>query len=201
MNDYLAAVAARLRGPRRLRDDMLAELGDGFDEAVIEGVEGGLSRKEALDRASSDFGSPDVVASAMQRELAAAQARRTAWTLVIVLPAMTILWDLLGGRGNPGLAVILLARTIDTSTATAFVAAALVLTGHLDRRASLVCGVLGFTAVGVALGCSAAIALVAESAESPPALPFLVLASAVGSAYVAVSAARALRVGRANGST
>lgn len=192
---YLEEVAAPLRGPRRLREDMLAELGDGFEEAVADGVEHGLSREQAVERASADFGSPGVVAAAMQRELEAAQARRTAWTLVAVLPAMTILWDLLGGDGDPGLAVTVLARLTDAASAAAFTAAALVLTGRLERRAASACGALGFCAVGVALGCSTAIAMVAEPSDTPAALPFLVLASAAGTVWVSASALRALRVG------
>ncbi|WP_026929437.1 permease prefix domain 1-containing protein [Glycomyces tenuis] len=195
--DYLETVAAPLRGPRRLRDDMLAELGDGFEEAVADGVEHGLSRDEAVRRASADFGSPGVVAAAMQRELEAAQARRTAWTLVIALPAMTVLWDLLGGRGDPGLAVTVLARLTDAASAAAFTAAALVLTGRLDRRAASACGALGVVSMGVALGCSTVIALIAEPSDTPPTLPFLMLASAVGTVWVSASALRALRVGAA----
>ncbi|WP_026922476.1 permease prefix domain 1-containing protein [Glycomyces arizonensis] len=192
---YLEEVAAPLRGPRRLREDMLAELGDGFEEAVADGVEHGLSREQAVERASADFGSPDIVAAAMQRELETAQARRTAWTLVVALPAMTILWDLLGGDGDPGLAVTVLARLTDAASAAAFTAAALVLTGRLERRAASACGALGFCAIGVALGCSAAIAALAEPSDTPSALPFLVLASAAGTVWVSASALRALLVG------
>ncbi|HLU28533.1 MAG TPA: permease prefix domain 1-containing protein [Glycomyces sp.] len=192
--DYLTAVAAPLRGPRRLREGMLAELADGFEEAVADNVAHGLSPELAAERASAEFGSPGVVAAAMQRELEAAQARRTAWTLVVALPAMTILWDLLGGRGDPGLAVTLFARLTDAASVAAFTTAALVLTGRLDRRAAPACGALGLLAVGVALACSAAIALIAEPSRVPSALPLLALASLIGTVWVSASALRSLRV-------
>ncbi|HEU5128415.1 MAG TPA: permease prefix domain 1-containing protein [Glycomyces sp.] len=195
--DYLAAVAAPLRGPRRLREDMLAELADGFASAVADHTARGLAPERAAERAAAEFGSPAVVAAAFQRELEAAQARRTAWTLVIALPAMTILWDLLGGRGDPGTAVTVFARLTDAASAAAFTAAALVLTGRLDRRAAAVCGSLGFAAVGVALACSAVIALIAEPSDVPAALPLLTVASLIGTVWVCASALRALRVAAA----
>jgi hypothetical protein len=198
MSDYLEAVAAPLRGPKRVRKDMLAEIGDGFDEAVAERVAAGMSREAALDEAAAEFGEPRTVAAEVQRELEASQARRTAWTLLIALPAMTVMWDLFSGDGDPGLAVTLLARIIDAATAVAFGAAALVLTGHLERRAAYVCGLLGLVQIAVALGCSAVIALVADDEGPAGAWAVLALASAVGTALVCTASARALVVARAS---
>ncbi|MEU6858942.1 permease prefix domain 1-containing protein [Glycomyces sp. NPDC046736] len=197
MSDYVEAVARPLRGPRRLRADMLAELADGFDEAVAEGVTSGLDRTEAAGRAAEAFGPARAVAAEFQRELEAAQARRTAWTLLAVLPAMTILWDLFGGEGETGLAVTLLARVIDTATAAAFVTAALVIAGRVGSRAASLCGASGLASIGAALAGSVAIMLIADPAGTPAALPFLAAASAAGSAWVAASSLRALRAARA----
>lgn len=195
MNDYLASVAAPLRGPRRLRRDMLDELDDGFTEAVADQLELGYGREEALKRTEAEFGDPGLVAAEFQRELTAVQTRRTSWTLLIALPAMTIMWDLFGGEGEPGLAVTLLARLTDAATATAFIAAALVVTGRLERRGALVCGSLGLAHPVVAAGTSLGIAAIADPGGTPAALPYLVAASAIGTAWVVASAARALRVG------
>ncbi|GAB3999357.1 hypothetical protein GCM10029992_27920 [Glycomyces albus] len=171
MNDYLAAVAAPLRGPKRLRRDMLEELGDGFAEAVAELIALGHGREEATRRAETEFGDPELVAAEFQRELTAAQARRTAWTMLIALPAITIMWDLFGGEGDPGPAVTLLARLVDAATAAAFIAAALVVTGRFERRAATVCGALGLAQPVVAIGGSVAIAAVAAPGGAPPRCP------------------------------
>lgn len=201
MNDYLASVAAPLRGPRRLRADMLAELGDGFAEAVAEREDAGLDRDRAVGEAAAEFGEPDLVAAEFQRELTAAQARRTAWTLLIALPAMTIMWDLFSGDRDPGLAVTLLARLTDLATAAAFTVAALVAARRLERRAASLCGAAGLAHIAVALGCAAAIAAISPGGEPDVVAPavwlLLVAASATGSAWVAASAVRALRAGRA----
>src|SRR5690606_10889700 len=134
------------------------------------------------------------VAATTQRELEAAQARRTAWTLVVALPAMTILWDLLGGRGDPGLAVTLFARLTDAASVAPFPTAALCLTGRPAHPAPPARSALGLLAVGVALACSAAIALIAEPSRVPSALPLLALASLIGTVWVSASARRSLRV-------
>ncbi|SDL52552.1 hypothetical protein SAMN05216298_4225 [Glycomyces sambucus] len=196
MSDYLDAVAAPLKGPRRLREDMLAEIGDGFEDAVAERIGAGQSPREAARDAAAEFGEPRLVAAEVQRELVAAQAKRTAWTLVTALPAMTIMWDLFSGDGEVSLAITLLARLTDTATAAAFVTGALVLTGHLHRRAAGLCGVLGITQVTVALACSAVISAIGEGGG--PVAPWAALlgASAVGSVVVVASSARALAVAR-----
>jgi hypothetical protein len=200
MKGYLASVAAPLRGPRRLREDMLAEFGDGFAEAVAEREAAGSSPDRAAAEAAEEFGEPALIAAAFQRELAAAQARRTAWTLLIALPAMTIMWDLFSGDRDPGLAVTLLARLTDLATAAAFTVAALVVARRLERRAASLCGAVALAHLAVALGCSALITVFGPRGEADvaPAVWLLLLGgSAVGSAWVAGSAVLALRVGRA----
>ncbi|GAA2122456.1 permease prefix domain 1-containing protein [Glycomyces algeriensis] len=199
MNGYVDAVTASLRGPRRLRADMVAELGGGFEEAVAERIDAGMERERALADAAAEFGEPHLIAAEFQRELAAAQARRTACTLLIGLPALTIMWDLFGGEGDPGLAVTLLARLIDLATAAAFTVAALVVARRLERRAAALCGTVGLTHLVVALGGSLLIAVIGshEPADVPAAWLLLPVASALGSAWIAGSALRSLRVGRA----
>lgn len=199
MNGYVDAVAAPLRGPRRLRADMVAELGGGFEEAVAERIDAGMDRERALADAAAEFGEPRAVAAEFQRELAAAQARRTAWTLLIGLPALTIMWDLFGGEGDPGLAVTLLARLIDLATAAAFTVAALVVSRRLERRAAALCGAAGLAQLVVALGGSLLIAVIGsrEPAAVPTAWMLLPVASALGSAWIGGSAVRSLRTGRA----
>jgi hypothetical protein len=200
VNDYLDAIAAPLRGPRRLRADMLAELGGGYEEAVAERIDAGMEPERALADAAAEFGAPRLIAAEFQRELAAAQARRTAWTLLIGLPALTIIWDLFGGEGDPGLAITLLARLIDLATAAAFTVAALVVARRLERRAAVLCGTAGLAHLVVALGCSALISVL--GAAEPDAAPaagylYLIAASAIGSVWIGGSALRSVQVGRA----
>jgi hypothetical protein len=200
VNDYLASVAAPLRGPRRLRADMLAEFGDGFAEAVAEREDAGLDRGRAVGETAAEFGEPGLIAAEFQRELTATQARRTAWTLLIALPAMTIMWDLFSGDRDPGLAVTLLARLTDLATAAAFTVAALVVARRLERRAAALCGAVALTHVAVALSCAALISAFSPrgAADVTPAVWLLLVGvSAVGSAWVVVSGVRALRAARA----
>jgi hypothetical protein len=108
---YVAAVGDRLRGPRRLRADMLAEIRDALQdashalaaEAVADrnaqvgadaeagaGAQTGADAEvgagaDLTDRAIADFGPAEEVAAGLQEVLAFVQARRTAWGLLAVL--------------------------------------------------------------------------------------------------------------------
>jgi hypothetical protein len=90
--DPVAVIAPQLRGPSALRRDLLAELADGFEDTVAAHRECGLDEAEAHAAARADFGDPDVVREACQRELTAVQARRTALVVCLALPATDQLW-------------------------------------------------------------------------------------------------------------
>jgi len=89
---YLAAVAAGLPGPRRHRERILTELGDGLDQDAAGRVAAGLGPAAAVDAAIDAFGSPDVVAAAFAGELATASARRMLGWFVVTGPLVGVWW-------------------------------------------------------------------------------------------------------------
>jgi hypothetical protein len=92
---YLAELAPRLPGPRRRREDILAELRDGLDQAADDHITAGLPPEQAAIAAITQFGTPRVVAQSFAGELAIAYARRTiAWYLASG-PLVGIWWLLL----------------------------------------------------------------------------------------------------------
>jgi hypothetical protein len=80
--DYLAAVAARLRGSDAARVRTTDELRDGLLEAVEAYQARGRALQEAIAAAIAEFGDPHIVAEAFGPELAAVQARRVALGLL-----------------------------------------------------------------------------------------------------------------------
>jgi HAAS len=95
LDEYLAELATRLRGPRRRRQLVLAELRDGLDEAIADNLTAGLPDDRAVTVAIARFGSPQVVAEAFAGELAAAYARRTLAWFILTGPLVGIWWLLL----------------------------------------------------------------------------------------------------------
>jgi hypothetical protein len=92
---YLADLATRLRGPRRRREAILAELRDGLDHATDHHVAIGLPADQATAAAITQFGTPQAVAAAFAGELATAYARRTIAWYIATGPLVGIWWLLL----------------------------------------------------------------------------------------------------------
>ena len=92
---YLADLAARLRGPRRRRDAILAELRDGLHHATEAHIAAGLTPAQAAAAAITQFGDPQAVADAFAGELATAYARRTIAWYIVTGPLVGIWWLLL----------------------------------------------------------------------------------------------------------
>ena len=88
----LARLSAELRGPRRLRADLLAELRDGLDDATDDLLASGLDVDEARLRAIEEFGDPVALANELQAELTGAQARRTALAVALVSLLVGAAW-------------------------------------------------------------------------------------------------------------
>lgn len=94
---YLKELGRRLHGPRRTRADLLAEARGGLID-MTEGYERcGLSTAVAQGRAVAEFGSVAEIAPGYQAELAVAQSRRTAVTILAIFIAQCFLWDDTGG--------------------------------------------------------------------------------------------------------
>ncbi|MGC5022730.1 permease prefix domain 1-containing protein [Micromonospora sp. DT47] len=95
LDAYLSDLAARLRGPRRRREQILAELRDGLDHAIIDHTTAGLPEGDAVSAAIAQFGNPQAVAEAFSGELATAYARRTIACYIATGPLVGIWWFLL----------------------------------------------------------------------------------------------------------
>jgi hypothetical protein len=92
---YLDELGARLLGPRRRRAQILAELGDGLNQATDQHLNAGMSAQQSQAAAVAQFGSPEAVADAFEGELATVYARRTIALYVITGPLVGIWWLLL----------------------------------------------------------------------------------------------------------
>ena len=92
---YLADLALRLRGPRRRRDAILAELRDGLHHATEAHTAAGLTPAQAAAAAINQFGHPQAIADAFAGELATAYARRTIAWYIATGPLVGIWWLLL----------------------------------------------------------------------------------------------------------
>lgn len=95
VTEYVAVLDRRLRGPRRLRSDMLAEAADGLTDAAEAYERAGMTAQQARWRAVADFGAPAEVAPAYQAELTAGQARRSVLLVAAAFPGLKLAWDLM----------------------------------------------------------------------------------------------------------
>jgi len=92
LDGYLGELAARLPGPARARQAVLAELGDGLLDATQARLTGEATPAQAAAAAVNEFGDPATVAHAFAPELAATCARRTALALIATGPLVGGLW-------------------------------------------------------------------------------------------------------------
>lgn len=88
----MTELGARLRGPARLKADLLAEASDGLSDAAAAGRATGLDPAAAQRRAIEEFGPLALVGAAYQRELGLAQGRRTALWVLLVIAAQPFVW-------------------------------------------------------------------------------------------------------------
>jgi hypothetical protein len=86
IDGYVDTLAARLRGSRRLTDDVVTEVRDGLQDAARAYTDGGLPPAAAERRAVTEFGSVEELAAQFQRTVAVAQGRSTARLLALGMP-------------------------------------------------------------------------------------------------------------------
>lgn len=202
---YRARLAGALQGPPRARDRLVEEVGDGFADTVAALVAAGLDEERAVRAAEREFGTPEEVAPACQRELTITQARRTARVVTLTAPPLLACWYPLGHAGHtrdwwlPQLAQLLAVGLAAVAGAAALGALlALGSTGRLGRwlptprRLPSVVGWLGTTASGALAGSTLALTLAAVLATHWPVVALAGLASAGCHGWVA-SSARACR--------
>jgi len=92
---YLAALDRGLRGPRRMRADIVDEIGDGLLTAADRHRDRGATPAAAARAALAEVGSPELVASAFAGELATARARHLLTALLLTGPLVGAWWLLL----------------------------------------------------------------------------------------------------------
>lgn len=155
VDEYLAGLAAHLRGPYRLRADLLAEARDSLHDAAQAHRAAGVPADEAERLAVAEFGGYADVVPGYQTELAVAQGRRTALLLALALPALTLLAPLMWWHGpwtrgapDPGRGYALLVAHFDYLSLTASAVAVLVLLGLRVGSRRLVDGLRFSRAVG-----------------------------------------------------
>ncbi|GII84950.1 hypothetical protein Ssi03_29400 [Sphaerisporangium siamense] len=95
IDDYVTELRRTLRGPIRLRRDMVTEARDSLADTADAYHAEGLDRTEAERLAVAEFGPVDEIAPGYQEELAACQGRRTAAVLFIAVPVNTGMWSLI----------------------------------------------------------------------------------------------------------
>lgn len=212
---YTAELGRLLRGPSRLKADLVAEARDGLVDAAEAYEHEGADRHAAAHRAVADFGPLREVASGYQAVLASAQARRTAVLVFVITAAQTLSatyeWQTLSDNGvtfQPDLGYSVLARTVDWVGVGNKVAALLVLLAagigvrYLGNRPAICrfTGVLtlavgAFMFVAGTLLTSLNPALMA-SYEARPYLWFFYGISLVPGVWLAVSAWRCIAAAR-----
>jgi hypothetical protein len=168
---YVVAVGDRLRGPRRLRADMLTEIRDALQDASHDPEAGAVADRRAetgadaeaqavadrKDRAVAHFGPAEEVAAGLQEVLAFVQARRTAWGLLAVLGVRHLLtlasagvWSHWWHGVAPGAVYTLVSRTVDGLVVASLVlaVATVVVFGRAVRRVAPSRAVVRVVAIG-----------------------------------------------------
>lgn len=116
---YVAELHAALRGPRRVRADLVAEARDGLVDAAEAHQASGLARPDAERRAVDEFGPVSELAPGYQRLLAFAQGRRTALLVFLVCAVQslgsTFAWRTadMGWQASPSAGYLVLADAVD----------------------------------------------------------------------------------------
>ncbi|MCW2881455.1 MAG: hypothetical protein JWQ95_5555 [Sphaerisporangium sp.] len=95
IDDYVTTLDRTLRGPGRVRRDLLTEARDSLSDTAEAYLAEGLDRLEAERMAVAEFGQVSEVAPGYQGELAAQQGRRTAAVLFLTVPFTTIIWSVI----------------------------------------------------------------------------------------------------------
>ncbi|MFC4530584.1 permease prefix domain 1-containing protein [Sphaerisporangium dianthi] len=93
IDDYVTTLDRTLRGPARVRRDLVTEARDSLADATEAHLAEGVGRDEAERMAVAEFGPVGEIAPGYQEELAAQQGRRTAAVLFLTVPLMTLIWS------------------------------------------------------------------------------------------------------------
>lgn len=100
IDSYVREVERLLPGDRGVREDLIAELRDGLDDAAEAYRCSGLDRRQAELRAVRDAGDTDEVAASYRSELTASQGQRTAALIGLSMPAIVLAWTMMWRFGG-----------------------------------------------------------------------------------------------------
>jgi hypothetical protein len=140
IDHYVRLLGGRLRGPARLKRDLLTEVRDSLRDATEAYRECGLDPVAAQRRAVAEFGAPDRLAPAYQAELTAGQGRRLALLVALVPVAMLtsdlMWWEPPATTPSAPSGFLLMVRALDWASyaAGALALLALFLLGPAGRR-------------------------------------------------------------------
>jgi hypothetical protein len=98
IDGFVAGLNERLRGPRRVRDDLVAEARHSLVDAAEAYQDAGLAPAEARRRAVAEFGGYPEIVPDYQAELAVAQGRRTVLLIAVALPLLVVTAPLMWWR-------------------------------------------------------------------------------------------------------
>jgi hypothetical protein len=212
---HVAALDSALRGPRRTRRSMVAEVRAGLHDAAAGYEDSGYHPGQARALAVRDFGTVDELAPEFQYELTARQGRRSALLFALVFPGMMLAWDLFwsfgatrnaAGPANRAVSVLSVVEDATTLVIGAIALALLVHTFVRSAPAHRITRAIGVTGVVGALLCGG-IALLMNVAGSRTAAHYVVTDPAAIGAYAGSAAVmvlliwqslRTLRVARAS---
>ncbi|HEX2773662.1 MAG TPA: permease prefix domain 1-containing protein, partial [Micromonosporaceae bacterium] len=196
IDEYVAALGRRLRGPRRPKTDLVREVRHSLTDAAEAYVDSGLDPRTAQSRAVADFGALDDLVPAYQAELAAGYGRRLALVLVLLpvgmLTADSLWWQPPGEPSPPPTGFLFMVEALDW---TSYAVGALSLLAYLllgvgTRRYALTprtvvrpLAALAVVACGLiwSLGTVAAVGAVQESPQAlawPPMIAAWIMLNA-----------------------
>jgi hypothetical protein len=189
IEEYVDALTAALRGPARVKTRMVGEMRDSLIDAAAAQAAEGMPADHAAEQAVRDFGTLDDLVPACQRELAIAQARRTARTVAVTAPILVACCYLTWSAGDSWPLRLLVAQFVVAATGAALLAAAtLATTGVLSRRLPTPVRLpLAVARTGTATGIAIAIAALTGGAISALTMNWT-LASLAGVLAVAAHA-------------
>ncbi|GAA0720433.1 permease prefix domain 1-containing protein [Dactylosporangium roseum] len=128
---YVASLRGALRGPRGAKADLVREARDSLFDAAEHYERDGLDRAEAERLAVDEFGDVRELAPDYQRELALAQARRTALLVALAVATQTVVSEIAWRTAatswswQPDRFYAILANTVDYAGYAVFVGALL----------------------------------------------------------------------------
>lgn len=136
IDGFIAGLSEHLRGPRRIRADLVAEARHSLVDAAEAYEEAGLAPVDARRRAVAEFGSYPEVVPDYQAELAVAQGRRTVLLIAVALPLLVLAAPLMwwrspwAGHGELPVGYARLTAGFDALSVAGALLAVLVLVGY-----------------------------------------------------------------------